>query len=43
MKIIKPIKSIARERRDPVWLTKNKECDYFVQKIDDNKVSDGSW
>ena len=40
---IKSIKSIAHEKRDPVWPEKKSSFDYLVKTIKGMNVSDGSW
>lgn len=40
---IKSIKSIAHEKRDPVWPEEKSNFDYLVKKIKGTNVSDGSW
>ena len=40
---IKSIKTIAHEKRDPVWPEKKSSLDNLVKKIKGMNVSDGSW
>ena len=40
---IKSIKTIAREKRDPVWPNENSSIEHLVKKIKGMKVTDGSW
>lgn len=40
---IKSIKTIAHEKRDPIWPEEKSKIDYLIKKIKNMNVQDGSW